>query len=245
MIEAAGFHGAAGGRDLLRDELVEAPRRRGARHLRRALPDRLLKGASMTRSNRRRYALVGTGNRGTTMWGSELLAGWSDEVDLVAIVDTNPLRAERARAMMGANAADAPVSTDLDAMLAERAPRPRHRLHARRHPRRHHRPRARGRLRRRHRKADDDHGREDPPHPRRREAHRPTRRRHVQLPLRADRGAHQGAARRRRDRRACSRSTSTGISTPGTAPTTSAAGTPTSAIRAACSCTRPPTTSTC
>ncbi len=68
----------------------------------------------MTLSNRRRYALVGVGNRGTTMWGKELLAGWSDQVDLVAIVDHNPLRAERARAMIGS---DAPIHGDFDAML--------------------------------------------------------------------------------------------------------------------------------
>src|SRR5690554_7616819 len=45
---------------------------------------------------RRRYALIGTGNRGTTMWGQDLLEGWRRDVDLVAICDTNPLRAERA-----------------------------------------------------------------------------------------------------------------------------------------------------
>ena len=69
--------------------------------------------------SKRRYALVGTGNRGTTMWGKELLDGWSDHVDLVAIVDTNPLRAERARAMIGT---DAPILTDLDAMLRDTRP---------------------------------------------------------------------------------------------------------------------------
>jgi predicted dehydrogenase len=70
-------------------------------------------------ASKRRYALIGTGNRGTTMWGKELLDGWSDHVDLVAIVDTNPLRAERARAMIGS---DAPIRTDLDATLAEHRP---------------------------------------------------------------------------------------------------------------------------
>jgi predicted dehydrogenase len=69
--------------------------------------------------DKRRYALIGTGNRGTTMWGKELLDGWSDNVELVAIVDTNPLRAERARAMIGS---EAPILTDLDAMLAEHRP---------------------------------------------------------------------------------------------------------------------------
>ena len=147
---------------------------------------------------KRRYALIGTGNRGTTMWGKELLDGWSDQVDLVAIVDTNPLRAERARAMIGSRRAD-PDRPRRDARGAP--PRPRHRLHPRRHPRRHRRAGARGRRRRHHREADDDHRREDRPHPRGGAPHRPPRRRLVQLPLRPDRRSHQGAAARRRDRR--------------------------------------------
>lgn len=65
-------------------------------------------------TNRTRYALVGTGNRGTTMWGRELLERWSDHVDLVGICDLNPERARRARVMMGS---DAPIHTDVDAML--------------------------------------------------------------------------------------------------------------------------------
>ncbi|CAN7636681.1 Gfo/Idh/MocA family protein [Pararhizobium sp. LjRoot238] len=68
---------------------------------------------------RRRFALVGTGNRGTTMWGRDLLAGWSDHVELVAIVDRNPLRAERARAIIGSAAS---IYTDLEAMLRDTMP---------------------------------------------------------------------------------------------------------------------------
>ena len=68
---------------------------------------------------RRRYALVGVGNRGTTMWGRELLAGWSDYVDLVGICDLNPMRAERAREMIGS---DAPLYDDLRRMFAEQKP---------------------------------------------------------------------------------------------------------------------------
>ena len=70
-------------------------------------------------SERRRYALVGTGNRGTTMWGRDLLAGWRNAVDLVAICDTNSLRAERARTMIGSNA---PIYTDIDTTLAQTRP---------------------------------------------------------------------------------------------------------------------------
>jgi len=69
--------------------------------------------------DKRRFALVGTGNRGTTMWGRELLAGWRSFVDLVAIADTNALRAERARTMIASNA---PIYGDVDRMLAETRP---------------------------------------------------------------------------------------------------------------------------
>ena len=66
-----------------------------------------------------RYVLVGTGNRGTTMWGSELKQGWGDRNQLEAIVDTNPMRAERARHMIGTNA---PIYEDLDKALTEQKP---------------------------------------------------------------------------------------------------------------------------
>ena len=46
----------AGGRDLLGRELVEAPRRRGARHLRRALRERLLSPAIRRRAYQFRRA---------------------------------------------------------------------------------------------------------------------------------------------------------------------------------------------
>ena len=71
------------------------------------------------RVKRKRYALVGSGNRGTTMWGRELLAGWSDYVELVGICDLNLMRAERARAMMGSNA---PLYDDFDRMMVEQRP---------------------------------------------------------------------------------------------------------------------------
>lgn len=70
-------------------------------------------------TERRRYALIGTGNRGTTMWGRDLLDGWRSEVDLVAICDTNPLRAERARTMIKSNA---PIYTSIEETLAQSRP---------------------------------------------------------------------------------------------------------------------------
>ncbi|MER9947158.1 Gfo/Idh/MocA family oxidoreductase [Mesorhizobium sp. M0047] len=73
----------------------------------------------MPTSKRTRYALVGTGNRGTTMWGRDLLERWNDAVELVAICDLNPMRAERARDYMGASA---PIYTDFDALLRSERP---------------------------------------------------------------------------------------------------------------------------
>lgn len=70
-------------------------------------------------TERRRFALIGTGNRGTTMWGRDLLEGWRSEVDLVAICDTNPLRAERARTMIKSNA---PIYTGIEETLAQAKP---------------------------------------------------------------------------------------------------------------------------
>ena len=73
----------------------------------------------MAETMRRRYALVGTGNRGTKMWGSGLLERWSDYVELVAICETNPLRGERARAMIGLNA---PIYPEFGQLLTETKP---------------------------------------------------------------------------------------------------------------------------
>lgn len=74
---------------------------------------------SDTTQTRRRVALVGTGHRGSSMWGKELLAGWRENVEFVALCDINGLRAEHSRRLIGTNA---PIFTDLDAMLAEVRP---------------------------------------------------------------------------------------------------------------------------
>ena len=68
---------------------------------------------------RNRIAIVGTGHRGTTMWGNELVTGWRGQVDLVALCDTNASRAHAAQREIGTNA---PVYTDLDRLIAEARP---------------------------------------------------------------------------------------------------------------------------
>jgi len=52
-------------------------------------------------SQRRRYALVGTGIRGTTMWGRDLVERYADVVEFVGLCDVNPLRAEAAKRALG------------------------------------------------------------------------------------------------------------------------------------------------
>jgi predicted dehydrogenase len=73
----------------------------------------------MQSSSRKRYALVGAGNRGTTMWGRDLIEGWGDEVELVAVCDLNRLRAERALDYIGVRA---PIYTDFDELLRVETP---------------------------------------------------------------------------------------------------------------------------
>lgn len=68
---------------------------------------------------RKRIALVGTGHRGTNMWGINVVRDYSEWVEIVALCDTNRMRAERSRAIIGI---EAPVFTDIDAMLREVKP---------------------------------------------------------------------------------------------------------------------------
>ncbi|MDJ0388852.1 Gfo/Idh/MocA family oxidoreductase [Roseomonas sp. E05] len=66
-----------------------------------------------------RVALVGTGHRGTGMWGQDLLARLGGEVDLVGLCDLNTLRAHRSQRAIGTNA---PVFQDFGEMLRSTRP---------------------------------------------------------------------------------------------------------------------------
>jgi predicted dehydrogenase len=75
--------------------------------------------AAVQGTKRRRYALVGTGIRGTTMWGRAVASGYSDVVEFVGLCDVNPLRVELAKRTLGV---DCPTFTRLDDMLAAARP---------------------------------------------------------------------------------------------------------------------------
>jgi predicted dehydrogenase len=66
-----------------------------------------------------RVALVGTGVRGTSMWGRDLVQRWADTVQFVGLSDINPGRLAYGKQYMGV---DVPTFTDLGQMLRETRP---------------------------------------------------------------------------------------------------------------------------
>jgi predicted dehydrogenase len=75
--------------------------------------------AAQASGRRRRYALVGTGVRGTAMWGRDLVQRYADAVEFVGLCDINPLRVETAKKGLGV---DCPTFTKLEEMLEATKP---------------------------------------------------------------------------------------------------------------------------
>jgi len=73
-----------------------------------------------TDAQRRRLALIGTGFRGTSMWGVNVVKGYGDHVEIVGLCDTNWMRADRARALIGLG--NTPIYADADTLLAQVKP---------------------------------------------------------------------------------------------------------------------------
>lgn len=70
-------------------------------------------------ADRRRYAMVGTGSRGISMWGRPVASGYRDIVEFVGLCDVNPLRAQYAQRAIGVSC---PTYTRLDEMLEKARP---------------------------------------------------------------------------------------------------------------------------
>ncbi|MFZ4620925.1 MAG: Gfo/Idh/MocA family protein [Bacteroidota bacterium] len=66
-----------------------------------------------------RIAMVGTGHRGTGMWGRDVVRTYGDKVNFVGLCDINPGRLEFAKNHMKVNS---PVFTDFDDMLKKTSP---------------------------------------------------------------------------------------------------------------------------
>lgn len=70
-------------------------------------------------TQRRRYAIIGTGVRGTSMWGAELLKNYSDVVEFVGLCDINPKRVKVASEIMGTQC---PTFTNFEEMCDKAKP---------------------------------------------------------------------------------------------------------------------------
>jgi len=74
---------------------------------------------SRNQSDKLRLAIVGTGHRGTGMWGKPVVEVYSDRVEFVGLCDINEGRVQWAQKYMEV---DCPVYTDFDKMINETNP---------------------------------------------------------------------------------------------------------------------------
>lgn len=70
-------------------------------------------------AKKRRLALVGTGVRGSSLWGKTLLELYGDAVEMVGLCDINPKRMAYAKTYMGARC---PEFTDFERLIRETRP---------------------------------------------------------------------------------------------------------------------------
>ena len=75
--------------------------------------------SSTSTTAKRRYAIVGTGERAIGMWGRPLVEGFSDLIEFVGLCDINPKRVEVAKSMLKVSC---PTFTDFDRMCDEVKP---------------------------------------------------------------------------------------------------------------------------
>lgn len=75
--------------------------------------------AALSRGEKIRVVLVGTGVRGTSFWGKTLVEDYPDIIEFVGLCDINPGRLEYAREYMGVSC---PTYTDFTKMVTETGP---------------------------------------------------------------------------------------------------------------------------
>lgn len=68
---------------------------------------------------KKRYAIIGTGHRATSMWGKQIAEKFTNEVEFVGLCDKNPKRAEAAKDLIGVNC---PTFTNFEEMLSKTKP---------------------------------------------------------------------------------------------------------------------------
>ena len=65
-------------------------------------------------AKKHRVALVGTGGRGSSLWGKDLIKNYGDVLEMVGLCDINPIRLEYAKGRMGATC---PTFSDFETMI--------------------------------------------------------------------------------------------------------------------------------
>jgi predicted dehydrogenase len=78
-----------------------------------------LAGMALSRGEKIKTVLVGTGVRGTSFWGKTLVQDFPDMIEFVGLCDINPGRLEYARGYMGV---ECPTFTDFEKMVHETKP---------------------------------------------------------------------------------------------------------------------------
>ncbi|MDR3340783.1 MAG: Gfo/Idh/MocA family oxidoreductase [Candidatus Symbiothrix sp.] len=73
----------------------------------------------MRRGKKLRLAMVGTGGRGTGMWGRDIVRDYSDYLEFVGLCDINPGRVETGKQIIGVAC---PTYTDFEKMMKEAKP---------------------------------------------------------------------------------------------------------------------------
>jgi predicted dehydrogenase len=74
---------------------------------------------AVPQGKRRRYAMIGTGHRGSSMWGRDLANNYADVLEFVGLADTNPKRMAAAKELMGVSC---PTFTSFDEMVERTRP---------------------------------------------------------------------------------------------------------------------------
>ncbi|MBN2409511.1 MAG: Gfo/Idh/MocA family oxidoreductase [Candidatus Aminicenantes bacterium] len=70
-------------------------------------------------AKKQRVALVGTGIRGSSLWGRDLIKNYADVLEIVGLSDINPIRLDYAKTFMGATC---PTFTDFGRMIEDTRP---------------------------------------------------------------------------------------------------------------------------
>lgn len=70
-------------------------------------------------SAKKRYAIIGTGHRATSMWGVQIADRFKNEIEFVGLCDKNSKRVEAGKKLIGV---ECPTFTNFDEMLAKTKP---------------------------------------------------------------------------------------------------------------------------